>query len=221
MRSSSLPPPTSASETACASSVARDGDDSAAVVAHVDRHRRVDLAAGQRARRARRAAPPVVSQSGDASDRSTPTASRAAICAGTRSPSVTRRAKRVETRPTTHTPDAHAVAERAKRVETLASERSSAAQVSLRRRERTSESGAFGAAAGELDRRRLDALDGPEDDLVVERVDHDRLAGVEFLPQDLLRERVLDHPLDRTAQRPGPERRVVALRRRAAAWRRW
>ena len=49
-----------------------------------------------------------------------------------------------------------------------------------------------GAAAGELDRRRLDALDRPEHDLVVERVDDDRLAGVEFLPQDLLRERVLD-----------------------------
>ena len=30
------------------------------------------------------------------------------------------------------------------------------------------------------------------------------------------RERVLDHALDRTAQRPGAERRVVALRRRAA-----
>jgi len=54
---------------------------------------------------------------------------------------------------------------------------------------------------------------GPEHDLVVERVDHDRLAGVEFLPQDLLRERILDHPLDRPAQRPCPERRVVALRR--------
>ena len=45
------------------------------------------------------------------------------------------------------------------------------------------------------------------------RVDHDRLAGVELLPQDLLRERVLDHALDRTPQRPGAERGVVALRR--------
>src|SRR4051794_3500155 len=54
-----------------------------------------------------------------------------------------------------------------------------------------------GAGAGELHRRGLDALDGPEHDLVVERVDHDRLPGVEFLPQDLLRERILDHPLDR------------------------
>src|SRR4051794_10254568 len=53
-----------------------------------------------------------------------------------------------------------------------------------------------GAGARELDRRRLDRLDRPEDDLVVECVDHDRLAGVELLPQDLLRERVLDHALD-------------------------
>src|SRR4051794_16239630 len=72
---------------------------------------------------------------------------------------------------------------------------------------------ALGTAPGELDGRRLDPLDRPEDDLVVERVDHDRLAGVEFLPQDLLRQRVLDHPLDRPAQRPRPERGVVALRR--------
>ena len=40
----------------------------------------------------------------------------------------------------------------------------------------------------------------------VEHVDDDRLAGVELLPQDLLRERVLDQPLDRTAQRPRTER---------------
>src|SRR3954453_12637030 len=72
---------------------------------------------------------------------------------------------------------------------------------------------ALGTAPGKLDGRRLDPLDRPEDDLVVERVDHDRLAGVEFLPQDLLRQRILDHPLDRPPQRPRAQRGVVALRR--------
>ena len=42
-------------------------------------------------------------------------------------------------------------------------------------------------------------------------VDDDGLADPELLPQDPLRERVLDHLLDRPAQRPRPELRVVAL----------
>src|SRR5215470_1214710 len=63
----------------------------------------------------------------------------------------------------------------------------------------------------QLDGRRLDPFDRPEDDLTVERVDDDRLARVELLPEDLLRERILDEALDRTTQRPGTERRVVTL----------
>ena len=63
----------------------------------------------------------------------------------------------------------------------------------------------------------LDALDGPEDDLAVLDVDDDRLAGAELLPQELLRQRVLDQALDGAAERPGAERRVVALARRAAS----
>ena len=66
---------------------------------------------------------------------------------------------------------------------------------------------ALGTGPGELDRRGLDPLDGAEHDLVALGVDHDRVAGVEFLPQDLLRQRVLDDALDRTPQRPGTERR--------------
>ena len=54
-------------------------------------------------------------------------------------------------------------------------------------------------------------LDGAEHGLVVGGVDDDRLAGVEFLPQDLLRERVFDGALDRTPQGPRTEVGVVAL----------
>ena len=69
----------------------------------------------------------------------------------------------------------------------------------------------LGAGAGQLDRRRLETLDGAEDDLAVLHVDDDGLAHAEFLPQDALRQRVLDELLDGPAQRPGPERGVVAL----------
>src|SRR5712692_11240878 len=70
-------------------------------------------------------------------------------------------------------------------------------------------------------RRRLRrALRGPEDDPALALllrigfgVDHDGLAGPELLPEDLLRHRVLDQALDRTAQGPSAERRVVALLR--------
>ena len=44
-----------------------------------------------------------------------------------------------------------------------------------------------GAGSCELDRRRLEALDGPEDDALVLHVDDDRLADPELLPEDLLR----------------------------------
>src|SRR5437879_6006467 len=67
------------------------------------------------------------------------------------------------------------------------------------------------ACFGELDGRWFDAFDGTEDDLVVLRVHDDREAGAELLPQDPLRERVLDHALDGAPQRTGAERRVVAL----------
>src|SRR5262249_19156515 len=71
------------------------------------------------------------------------------------------------------------------------------------------------AAAGQLDRRRLDALDGAEHDLgrvaFALNVDDDGLPGVELLPQDLLGECVLDVALDGPAQRPGTQLRVVAL----------
>ena len=53
-------------------------------------------------------------------------------------------------------------------------------------------------------------FDRAEHDLFAVGVDDDRVAGVEFLPQDLLGQRVLDEALDRTAQRPGTERGVVA-----------
>ncbi len=68
-----------------------------------------------------------------------------------------------------------------------------------------------GAAAGRLERRRGDALHRPEHDVVAFGVDDDRLAGLELLPEDLLRERVLDHALDRPPQRTSAELRVVAL----------
>jgi hypothetical protein len=87
--------------------------------------------------------------------------------------------------------------------------------------------------AGQLHRRRgLDALDGGEGQLLLTgdqrwssldvvgrsglrrdglHIDHDRLADPEFLPQDPLRQRVLDHLLDGPAQRPCPELGVVPL----------
>src|SRR5687768_7798026 len=43
-------------------------------------------------------------------------------------------------------------------------------------------------------------------------VDHNCVAGLELLPQDLLGQRVLDEALERTTQGPGAERRVVTLR---------
>ena len=61
------------------------------------------------------------------------------------------------------------------------------------------------AASGELHRGRLDGLDGTEHDVFAFGVDHDRVAGVEFLPQDLLGQRVFDEPLDRTPERPGAQ----------------
>src|SRR4029079_18709063 len=71
-----------------------------------------------------------------------------------------------------------------------------------------------GAAPGELHRLGADdALDGAEHDVVAFGVDNDGFARVEFLPQDLLGQRVLDEALDRTAQRPGAERGVVTLLR--------
>ena len=42
-------------------------------------------------------------------------------------------------------------------------------------------------------------------------VDDDDLAGAELLVEDPLGQRVLDEALDRPAQRPGAELRVVAL----------
>ena len=75
--------------------------------------------------------------------------------------------------------------------------------------------GGGGAGAGQLDRRGLEALDGERKpslhDLAVLDVDDDRLAGPELLPEELLRQRVLDQALDGPAQRPGTERGVVAL----------
>src|SRR5262249_28514810 len=78
-------------------------------------------------------------------------------------------------------------------------------------RKRRAGSLALAAGTGQSDRGRLDPFDGAEHDLPVERVDHDRLARVELLPKNLLRQRVLDEPLDGTAQGPGTERRVVPL----------
>src|SRR5690554_487561 len=73
------------------------------------------------------------------------------------------------------------------------------------------------AGLGELHGRRLEALDGPEGELllaglrVVLHVHDDDLAGVELLVEELLGERVLDEALDGPAQRAGAERGVVAL----------
>ena len=70
-----------------------------------------------------------------------------------------------------------------------------------------------GGSSCELDRRRLEAVDGPEDDGIALRIDDDRLAGPELLPENLLREGVLDELLDRPTKRTSAERRVVALLR--------
>src|SRR5687768_4816051 len=68
-----------------------------------------------------------------------------------------------------------------------------------------------GTGLGQFDWRGLEALDRPEDDLVVFDVDDDDLAGAELLVQDPLREGVFDHALDGPAEGPGAERGVVAL----------
>src|SRR3990172_4115551 len=66
--------------------------------------------------------------------------------------------------------------------------------------------------AGELDGRNLRRDAGAlEHDLGVADVDDDRLARAELLPEQLLGQRVLDQALDLAPQRPGAERRVVAL----------
>src|SRR5437867_2899468 len=69
----------------------------------------------------------------------------------------------------------------------------------------------LGTAAREFDGRRLDSFHGPESHSVVLDVDDHGLAGVEFLPQDPLRERILHQALDGPAEGPGPEGGVVAL----------
>jgi hypothetical protein len=45
-------------------------------------------------------------------------------------------------------------------------------------------------------------LHRPEGDLAVVNIDDDRVPGAELLPEDLLRERILDEALERSAQRP-------------------
>ena len=70
---------------------------------------------------------------------------------------------------------------------------------------------------GQLHGRGLEALDRFErDDHLAGLgiglgVDDDVLAGAELLPEQPLGQGVLDHPLDGSAQRPGAQRRVVAL----------
>src|SRR5579885_1607778 len=72
---------------------------------------------------------------------------------------------------------------------------------------------------GELGRRGHEALDRPEGDAllalrrlgVVLHVDDHDLAGAELLVEQALGHRVLDEALDGTPQRPGAQRRVVAL----------
>lgn len=71
-----------------------------------------------------------------------------------------------------------------------------------------------GTGAGQLSRRRcrwLHAFDRAEDDLAVFDIDNDRLAGVELLPKDLLRQRIFDHALDGTTQWSSAQGLVVAL----------
>ena len=67
---------------------------------------------------------------------------------------------------------------------------------------------AVAASSSSIDRR-VEALDGAEHDLVVLDVHHDDLAGVEFLVEEALAQRILDVVLQSTAQRPGSELRVV------------
>jgi len=59
------------------------------------------------------------------------------------------------------------------------------------------------AGAGQLDRGRFEVLQGPEGDLAVFGVHDYRVAGAVLLPEDPLRERVLDHALQGPAQGPG------------------
>src|SRR5207253_7976916 len=66
-----------------------------------------------------------------------------------------------------------------------------------------------GPGLGELDRWRLDALDGAEDDLVVLDVDDDGGPGPELLPEDALRQRVFDQALDGAPEGSGTELGVV------------
>ena len=68
-----------------------------------------------------------------------------------------------------------------------------------------------GAGSGELDSRRLEALDSAEHESAVLLVDDHRLTDPELLPEDLLRKRVLYELLDRTAQGSCPELRRVSL----------
>src|ERR1019366_8049278 len=69
-----------------------------------------------------------------------------------------------------------------------------------------------GAGPCELDGRRLEALDGAEDERTVLLVDDHSLAHPKFLPEDLLRKWVLHKLLDGSAQRPGTELGRVASR---------
>ena len=67
------------------------------------------------------------------------------------------------------------------------------------------------AGTGHLYRRRRQTYNRAENDLAVLHIDDHGLADVELLPQDALRERVLDQLLDGPAQRPRAQLRVVAL----------
>src|SRR5439155_14196453 len=70
----------------------------------------------------------------------------------------------------------------------------------------------LGLLSSQLDRGRVrrhrSMLEG---DVSVLDVHDDRLARLELLPQELLRQRVLDQTLEGSTQRPGPEGGVVAL----------
>ena len=183
-RSLQLPPIASAAATASASSATCTAHDARPVGVHRNRHRRIDLAPSKQHKRPRRAAP---------SQRPRPRARQAGPGA----------MPQLATGEFAGAAGASTVRSKGRKM-----------------RHRTTSGGrsasesALGTGPGELDRRGLDALDGAEDDLVALGVDDDRLAGVEFLPQDLLGQRVLDEALDRTAQRPGTERR-----RRSPSWR--
>src|SRR5215212_5964365 len=64
---------------------------------------------------------------------------------------------------------------------------------------------------GHLLRRDLGRDDGDVHLVLVLAIDEDRRADAELAAEDEVRQRILDETLDRTAQRPGPHRRVVAL----------